>query len=416
MGAEPARSDGGEAPAPGPRTFSALRERDFRLLWIGTIASYVAFFMSTIVQSVVAFELSGTNRAVGTVVFAQGLAMALLGPLGGAFADRWPKRRILALSQTSSAMVFSTLAATLATGALTLPGLALGTLLLGASLSFLAPARQALTAEIVPGQIRGNAIALNQVALTGSQLLGPACAGVLLASPLGPAGAYGAMAALYVLAVAMLALLPSSRVRIHAAGTHVLADLADGLRYVRAHRRLRVLVLFFVSVVMLGFPYVTLMPGLMENELGRDADAISGLYLFSATGGLGASLVAARLADSRFAQPLFVAMAGIFSTSLAVLSSVASYGSAAATMFFVGVGFGGLQSLNGAVIVRVCEPAYFGRVFSLTMLAFAGFGLMGLPIGLLADTVGERNALRAMAAGVAIACAIVALRLRALAR
>jgi MFS family permease len=214
----------------------------------------------------------------------------------------------------------------------------------------------------------------------------------------------------------MLAFLPRSRARGDAARTHVLADLADGLRYVRAHRRLRLLVLFFVSVVMAGFPYVTVLPGLMENELGRDADAISGLYLFSATGGLGASLVAARLADSRLAQPLFVAAAGIFATALAVLSSVPSYGVAAAAMLLVGTGFGGLQSLNGAVIVRACEPAYFGRVFSLTMLAFAGFGLMGLPIGLLADALGERGALRAMAAGVALVCAIVALRLRALAR
>jgi MFS family permease len=398
-----------------PSTFSALRERDFRLLWIGTVASYVAFFMSTIVQSVVAFELSGTNRAVGAVVFAQGLAMAALGPLGGAFADRWPKRRILALSQTWSALVFAALASMLATGTLTPTRLAAGALLLGASLSFLAPARQALTAEIVSGRVRGNAIALNQVALTGSQLLGPACAGALLASPLGPAGAYATMAALYALAAAMLALLPDSR-RSDAARTHVFADLADGLRYVWTHRRLRVLVLFFVSVVMTGFPYVTVLPGLVENELGRDADTISGLYLLSATGGLGASLVAARLADSRLAQPLFVAMAGIFATALAALSVVPSYGAAGTAMLFVGTGFGGLQSLNGAVIVRACEPAYFGRVFSLTLLAFAGFGLMGLPIGLLADALGERGVLRAMAAGVALVAVIVALRLRALAR
>jgi MFS family permease len=342
--------------------------------------------------------------------------MAALGPLGGAFADRWPKRRILALSQSSSALVFAGVASMLGTGSLTVPRLAAGTLLLGAGLSFLAPARQAFTVEIVPPEIRGNAIALNQVALTGSQLLGPACAGLLLASPLGAAGAYAAMATLYALAAAMLAFLPTSRSRSDAHETHVLADLADGLRYVWTHVRLRVLVLFFVSVVMTGFPYVTVMPGLVENQLGRDAGAISGLYLFSATGGLGASLLAARLADTRFAQPVFVAAAGLFATALLALSGVPSFAVAAAAMVVVGMGFGGFQSLNGAVIVRACEPAYFGRVFSLTMLAFAGFGLMGLPIGLLADALGERGVLRAMAAGVALICAIVALRLRAIAR
>lgn len=416
MRAQPAQSDDGEAPAPRPGTFSALRERNFRLLWVGTIASYIAFFMSTIVQSVVAFQLAGTNRAVGVVVFAQGIAMLLLGPLGGALADRWPKRRILAFSQTSSAIVFSSVAAMLVTGTLTLPRLAAGTLLLGAGLSFLAPARQAFTAELVPIHVRGNAIALNQVALTGSQVLGPACAGLLLASPVGAAGAYASMAALYALAAVMLAFLPSSPARSDAAETHVFADLADGLRYVFRHPRLRVLVLFFVSVVMTGFPYVTVLPGLVENELGRDADAISALYLVSATGGLGMSLVAARIADSRLAQPLFVATALLFAAGLTALSKVPSYAIAPAAMLFVGMGFGGFQSLNGAVIVRACEPAYFGRVFSLTMLAFAGFGLMGLPIGLLADLLGERGVLRAMSAGVVLVCTIAALRLRAIAR
>jgi MFS family permease len=416
MRAEPARSDGREASAARPGTFSAFRERNFRLLWIGTTASYIAFFMSTIVQSVVAFQLAGTNQAVGVVVFAQGLAMLVLVPLGGALADRWPKRRILAFTQTSSAMVFSTLATLLATDTLTLPRLAVGTLLLGAGLSFLAPARQALTAEIVPIHVRGNAIALNQVALTGSQVLGPAFAGALLASSLGAAGAYALMAALYALAAVMLVFLPSSPARSNAAETRVLADLADGLRYVWTHPRLRVLVLFFVAVVMTGFPYVTVLPGLVENELGRDADAISALYLVSATGGLGMSLVAARIAHTRLAQPLFVATALIFATALAWLSGVPSYAVAPAAMFFVGMGFGGFQSLNGAVIVRACEPAYFGRVFSLTMLAFAGFGLMGLPIGLLADLLGERGVLRVMAVGVATVCAIAVVRLRALAR
>ena len=68
-------------------TFAALRLRDFRILWISTFFSFLAFFMSTVVQSVVAFDLRGSNSSVGSVVAAQGLAMLLLGPFGGALAD-----------------------------------------------------------------------------------------------------------------------------------------------------------------------------------------------------------------------------------------------------------------------------------------------------------------------------------------
>ncbi len=394
-------------------TFAALGLRDFRVFWLGTVTSYVAFFISTIVQSVVAFELTGTNRAVGYVVFAQGLAMFVLGPFGGAFADRWPKRRILAVSQLASALVLGVIAVLLALEALHIFMLAAGSLVIGCSLAFLGPARQALAADLVPLEVRGNAVALNLVALTGAQVLGPAVAGLLLASPWGSSGAYGITTVLYAIAAVSLLWLPRSVVRAGASDTHVLADLADGLRYVWTHSRLRILVLFFVSVIMTGFPYVTVLPGLVENQFGRESDAISTLYLVSALGGLSASLLAARLADTRLALPFFVAMAGVFGLAILALSAVPSYGAAIAVMLAVGFGVGGFQSSNGAVIARTTDPAYFGRVFSLTMLAFAGFGLMGLPIGLLADGIGERGALLSMSAMV---CAIVVLVAVVLAR
>ena len=402
-----------EPPAPSAAagrmgTFAALGLRDFRVFWLGTVASYVAFFMSVIVQSVVAFELTGTNRSVGYVVFAQGLAMFALGPFGGAFADRWPKRRILAVTQLASAGVFATIAVLLALDALHILMLAAGSLVIGCSLAFLGPARQALAADLVPLEVRGNAVALNLVALTSAQVMGPAVAGALLASGWGSSGAYGTMTLLYAIAAVALLWLPRSVVRDGAADTHVLADLMDGLRYVWTHARLRILVLFFVSVIMSGFPYVTVLPGLVENQLGRESDAISTLYLVSALGGLAASLLAARLADTRLALPFFVATAGIFGLGILVLSLVPSYGAATAVMLLVGLGVGGFQSSNGAVIARTTDPAYFGRVFSLTMLAFAGFGLMGLPVGLLADEIGERGALVTMSAVVCTIVVIVA--------
>jgi MFS family permease len=393
-------------------TFAALSVRDFRVMWAGTWASYVPFFMGTIVQSVVAFQLAGTNRAVGVVVFAQGLAMAALAPLGGAGADRWPKRRVLALTQSATAATFAILAVLLALDLLTLATLAAGSLVVGITISFLGPARQALAAELVPAELRGNAVALNSVPLTGSQVLGPAIAGLLLASPLGAVGAYALMSTLYALSALSVAWLPRSKRRENAGDTHVLADLRDGLRYVATHRRLRLLVLFFVGVIMTGFSYITVLPGLVEHELSRPAAAVSTFFFTSALGGLGVTLSTARLADTRYALPLFVTMPVIFAAGLAGLSVAPTYEVAVAAILLVGIGFGGFQTLNAAVIVRATEPVYFGRVFSLSMLAFAGVSLMGLPVGLLADAIGERTTLVALACTVLAIAATVALRLR----
>ena len=75
---------------------------------------------------------------------------------------------------------------------------------------------------------------------------------------------------------------------------------------------------------------------------------------------------------------------------------------AAFAMLFVGAMSGGFHALNGAVIARETEPAYMGRVMSLTLLAFAGFSLTALPLGILADRFGERAVLFGMGSGVVL--------------
>ena len=90
--------------------------------------------------------------------------------------------------------------------------------------------------------------------------------------------------------------------------------------------------------------------------------------------------------------------------SLIVVSLAPGFVSMAFLMLVVGLFSGGFQTLGGAVIVRLTEPRYVGRVMSLTMLSFAGFGLMGLPIGFLADAYGERVALAVL--GVVV-CGVV---------
>jgi predicted MFS family arabinose efflux permease len=114
------------SPAPRARTFAALGVPAFRIVWAGTWASYIPFFMAFAVNGVVAFHIAGVNRAVGTVIFAQGVAMAFLAPLGGAGADRWPKRRVLAISQAAAAVVFGAFALLLALDRLTIAAMAVG--------------------------------------------------------------------------------------------------------------------------------------------------------------------------------------------------------------------------------------------------------------------------------------------------
>ncbi len=378
-------------------SFGAFRIRSYRILFAGTLGSFTAFFMSTVVQSVVAFELTGTNTAVGGAVFGQGLGMIAFGPLGGAYADRLPKRRVIAIGQAISAVSLATVGALYVAGTIRLAHLVVCSFLLGSAFGFIGPARQALVVDLVPTALRGNAMALTNVANTTSRVLGPFLAGIFLAvSEVGAGLAYFAMGALYLGSAATLVGLPRSVVRQGAGDTQVVADLVEGLRYAWNHVRLRHLLIFFIGVILIGFPHVTLIPGLLENQLGRPAADVTTMAFCAAVGAFAMSLSVAGYADSIWATRIYSLMAIGFGLTLVLLAGAPGYATAIAAMMAVGATSGGFHALNGAVIARETEMLYMGRVMSLTLMAFAGFSLTALPLGLAADAFGERLVLGAM--------------------
>ena len=383
------------------RSFGALSIPNYRNLFVGTLASFTAFFISTVVQGVVAFELAGSNTAVGSVIFGQGVGMFMSGPLGGAYADRLPKRRVIAVCQCLSALCFGTVGVLYASESLRIGHLVLNGFLVGCAFGFIGPARQALVVDLVPQALLGNAMALTTVANTMSRVSGPLVAAIFLGLPsAGPAAAYGAMSLLYLVSAGLLLLLPRSVVRDNVSETHVIEDLSAGLRYTWNHVHLRHLLLFFIGVMLIGFPHVTLIPGLLENQLGRSAEELTRFALFSAIGALLASLTVARHADSPHATRIYSWLAIGFGLSLILLAGMPGFFSAVACMLLVGATSGGFHALNGAVIARETDPVYMGRVMSLSMLSFAGFSLTALPLGILADRFGERTVLFGMGTSV----------------
>ena len=378
-------------------TFAALSNRDFRILWAGSFLAFVAFFMSTVVQSVVAFDLSGSNRAVGFVVFAQGIAQLALGPLGGALADRLSKKAVILSCQSAIFSAFVALGILVATGLIEVIYLALGSFAIGVAFSFLGPSRQAFMLELVETNRRGNAVALSQVALNASRILAPLLAGIMLnIGVLGAGGAFFGMGALYVGAIAGTVSLPDSRKPESGVKRSVFTDIASGLGYVAKTPQLRLLVLSYVLVIMFGFTYVTVLPGLVENELHRKANSITVLLGINAVGGLMASLGVASLADSPRARSIYTSMCLIFGAAMVVMGFAPTFLVLSIAMFVAGFGAGGFQTLNGAIVSHVTEPEYFGRVVSLTFLAFAASSIIALPVGMFADAAGERVTIWAM--------------------
>lgn len=376
--------------------FASLSNRHFRTLWTGSLLAFIGFFMSTIVQGVVAYDLTGKNGAVGIVVFAQGISQLILGPFGGALADRLSKRLVIFICQAVITAAFFVMAILIVTDLITILWLSMGSFVVGVAFSFLGPSRQAFVGEILEPNRRGNAIALTQIGLNGSRILGPLLAGIMLSIDwLDAGGAFFLMAALYMASMVTTFFLPGTKVNPNASKS-VFGDIVLGLKYVWIDPKLRLLIGSFVLIIMIGFPYVTVLPGLVKSEFGRGDGSLSLLYLANASGGLIASLVVAGFADSKHAPRIYVSSCAMFAVALAIMSVMPTFWSFTFLMFIVGVGGGGFQTLNGAVIAHSADPAYYGRVMSLTFLAFALFSVVALPIGYLADATSERATLGVM--------------------
>lgn len=393
-------------------TFESLGNRDYRVLWFGTTLAFLCFMMSSVVQAVVAFDLTGKNRAVGAVSLGMGVASILISPFGGVIADRVSRRRLLLIGQTIVGVNFLAVGVLIVTDQISVPLLIASTFVLGAVFSFIGPARQAWIGEILPGPALANGIAVQQIAMTLTRIFGPFVAGGLVAlSFVGTGGTYLFMGAAFAVVIATLARLPASTVVREGPPRSVSDDFLSGFRYIGGTPTLALLSLTFIGVVITGFSYQVLLPGFLENELGRNPRDMSWLLGIGAAAGLIVTLGLARLAGSRHAWWLMFTGAAVLGLSLALTALAQTFAQALIAMLFVGAGASGFQLLNNALVMQEAEPAYYGRVMSITMLAWGLNGLAGLPFGVLADRAGERQALLAMGLLVlAVALAAIAAR------
>lgn len=386
-------------------TLAAFDAPIYRLLWMGSFLGFLAFNMSGTAQSVVAFDLTGNNRAVGTVMFGQGLAMLLLNPFGGTIADRLNKRLLILGTQTVLGGVMLATAVLLQTGQISIFWLAAGAFTTGVMFAFLGPARASIMGDVVPHERIGNAMALLQVGGNVGRIIAPFVAGALLSwSLLGSTGTYYVIAAMVFCVMVFMSRIPDVASR-PSEGRSLFADMKLGLDHVRSRPRLLHFIVSYYFVTALGYSFFVLAPGFVKDVLGRGTAEVGAMLGVAAIGGLAGSLVVASMADSRKAST-FLGLAGVLGASgLIVLGLAPTFGTALIAMVFLGMGIAAFQTLNNAVALKETEPAYYGRVMGLMQLAWGLINLTSLPVGALADVLGERAVLSGAGVGLMLVMA-----------
>jgi predicted MFS family arabinose efflux permease len=245
-------------------------------------------------------------------------------------------------------------------------------------------------------------VALQQLMMNVTRIVGPLTAGVLIAAPVGTSGTYFVMAGLFGAVVLTLMLMEPTPPRARTVQTSVREDLFEGFRYIWRTPEVRLLAFVFVGVVLTAFSYQTMMPGYLVNTLHHPTSHLGILFTTTAIGGIIVNVVLAARPGRTTPGVMLVFGAGL-SVSLALLAIAPTFVAALFASALIGASSSGFQMLNNVNLMKLTEPVYLGRVMAVTMMAFGVNSIASFPIGLIADQVGERAAL----AGLSCACMTV---------
>jgi len=371
------------------RTFYSLENSQFRLLWLGTLFSFLGMQMQVIARGYLAYDLTGKNTALGGVMIAFGVPQLILGLWGGVLADRLPKRNLLLVCQVIIATNSAWVATMIELDRIEYWMLIVAGVVQGAGFAFIGPARQAFIGDLVERGSVGNAVVLQQLSMNSTRVIGPSVAGAMIGIAfIGIGGVYYVTTLGFILATVTMLRLPPGHPKETRDRTSPLADMANGIRYVSRRPSIALLILTSFAVIMIGFPYQSFLPSIAKDVYGVGGGGLGVLQSFGAVGAVVATLLVAAYAESRRAwiwQPL---AAIAFGASLVGLGLAPNFWFGLLAMTAVGALASGFQGLNNSLTMSSTDPEYQGRVQSISMLSWSLFGLMALPIGILADRIG----------------------------
>jgi MFS family permease len=398
-------------------TFAALRIRNYRLFATGSLVSNVGTWMQRVAQDWLVLTLTGSAGALGVTTGLQFLPIVLFSPIAGVIADRYPKRRVLAVTQTAMGVTAGSLGLLAVTGVVEPWHVYVIAFLFGVGTAVDAPARQAFVNEMVDRDLLPNAVGLNSAGFNLARMIGPALAGGLIAWLGEGVSATGWVilvnAATYLAVILSLTRMRASELAPSARLARAPGQLRDGLRYVRSRPDIMLVmaVVFCAGTFGLNFQMTT---ALMATEVyGKGAGEYGILGSILAVGSLAGSLLAARRKQPR--QRLVIGAAIAFGAIELVAGLMPSYVAFAVILPLCGLAALTVVTAANAYVQIASAPEMRGRVMALYMAIFMGGTPIGAPVlGWIAEHFGARWTLVGggllTALGTVVAAAIFARR------
>ncbi|MFY9329599.1 MAG: MFS transporter [Georgfuchsia sp.] len=368
----------GLAPSRGlQRTFSALRSPNYRYFYAGQSVSLIGTWTRTAALGWVSFQFTHSQFLLGMVFTLNALPIFLFAIYAGALADRVPKIRMFALTSCFSLLSSLALAAMLFRGPVHIAYLMTFSFFWGLAMAFEMPSRQTLMVELVGKKDLVNAIALNSAMVNATRVIGPAVAGMLLAS-VGPAWCFllDGLSYLAVLYAIRRIRLPAA----HYAPKETRADIAytlGGFNYLKSNNTMAKAIALLLIMSVGGWAYQSQLSAFVVTQLHMDAQGYGWLL---AVNGLGACTAALFTATQGMRivriRTLFVGT-GIYGVFIILFGFMRHPIGAAFLLFFAGFGIILFFSIGNSVIQTQSPDHLRGRLMGIWALVFGG----GMPIG-----------------------------------
>lgn len=360
------------------QTFASLRHPNYRLWFMGQLASLMGTYMQSTAQGFLAFQLTHSTVFLGTVGFATGAPCLFLMLFGGVISDRMARRNLLIGTQTGMMILAFILSALAFTGVVrpwNIVALAFG---LGIANAFDAPTRQGFVLEMVPREDLSNAIALNSAMYNLATVVGPAIGGLTYAL-FGPGWCFAINGISFLAVMAALSRMRLPPAPARPSRVSPLTDLSEGVRYVVSHATVLTLIAVCAVTTLVGLTYSTLIPAWSVVVLRGGAATNGWLQSAIGIGSLTGALVIASLGRFRFKGRLLTLGTLAFPALIVIFSFTRTLPLSVLALVGVGLGYVFLYNMLNSLIQHQAPEGLRGRVIAFYSLSFNGI----LPFGAL---------------------------------
>ncbi len=363
--------------------------RNYAIYAAGNSISLVGLWVQRVAVGWLAWRLTESGFWLGAVAFADLFPVVLIGAFGGVLADRLDRRRLMITGQSLALAQAATLCVLQALGLMTIELLFGLTLLLGCVIAVNQPARLSLVPSLVRPANLTSAVAISAVIFNLARFVGPAVAGLILATA-GIAPAFGFNALTYAAMIAALAALDLERAPKRAAGgARMVDEIAEGVRYVVGHQAMRTLLLLLLAVSMLSRPVFELLPGFADAIFARGAQGLAALTSAVGLGAVAGGLWLAQRGSLRGLSSIALASGAISGLAVAVFALSHSFYVALAMMAAAGFAAVAIAVASQTLVQNAVEPAMRGRVMSFWGIIIRGGPALGaLAMGTLSGPLG----------------------------